>query len=820
MRACGASLLAAAGLLHALLQAPAAPAQAPARWVSRGPGGGGAFFAPAFDPASPGALWVSSDMGDAFRSADAGASWDTVDFRQLQGGNLMYPVQFTSDPRVRYALSGRTPARSADGGATWSPVPLDEWSLESFSLAADPSTTNRLLISDYTTLYFSTNGGGAYSAKFTAPDLHVAGVFFDGADIFVGTRAGLLVSTNGGGAFALSPAAGIPGTEAIVSFAGARQGSARRLFCVTLGSGDVYPSVTGADYGGYRGVYRLEPGPGAAWVRCTNGLGANLPFFVAMAAGDIDTAWLAGATDYPNYPVVFRTVDGGAHWVRSLSVDGNANVRTGWSGDDPGAWNWRKWSYGECALGLAVCASDASRAAITDYGFVHVTTNGGASWYAAYVAAPDLNPTNAATDKTKPYHGVGLENTACWGLAWPDADRIFACCTDLRGMLSAQGGRTWSFPATLTYNSTYEAVWHPAHALLYAAASSVHDLYAWDRYLQDSSIDGGSGEVIFSADRGAAWQRLHFFGMPVVGLAADPARTNRLYACAVHSVSGGIFRTLNLSAGAASTWTRLAVPPRTQGHPYVVRALNDGTLVCSYSGRIASGDFTASSGVFVSTDDGASWADRTATGMRYYTKDVLIDPHDPAQNRWYAGVWGEWGSSAGLGGLYTTTNRGAAWTRITTNLDQVGSCAISPWDPEEMYVTTENQGLWWSTNRRASNPAFLAVTNYPFKHPTRVFYNPFNSNEVWIASYGNGLRLGRRVEPVPSIGSLRRDAAGGFQLDLSGASGQRLETAAAGSAAGPWSPLSTNSILDDTAGMIDPQISLSSNRFYRLRVLR
>src|SRR5206468_201875 len=106
----------------------------------------------------------------------------------------------------------------------------------------------------------------------------------------------------------------------------------------------------------------------------------------------------------------------------------------------------------------------------------------------------------------------------------------------------------------------------------------------------------------------------------------------------------GIFVTNNLSAGAASTWTKLTNPQRTEGHPFNVQVLNDGTLVVTYSARRATingvTQFTPSSGVFVSTDGGQTWADRTdqgsvaGTGMQYWTKDLLIDPTDPSQNTW------------------------------------------------------------------------------------------------------------------------------------------------------------------------------------------
>ena len=89
--------------------------------------------------------------------------------------------------------------------------------------------------------------------------------------------------------------------------------------------------------------------------------------------------------------------------------------------------------------------------------------------------------------------------------------------------------------------------------------------------------------------------------------------------------------------------------------------------------RNSSGAFTASSGVFVSTDGGNTWQDRSAAGMQYYTRDIVIDPFDNNQNTWYAGVWSGWGGPPnGLGGLYRSTNRGQSWTRINA-LDRVSS---------------------------------------------------------------------------------------------------------------------------------------------------
>jgi hypothetical protein len=58
-----------------------------------------------------------------------------------------------------------------------------------------------------------------------------------------------------------------------------------------------------------------------------------------------------------------------------------------------------------------------------------------------------------------------------------------------------------------------------------------------------------------------------------------------------------------------------------------------------------------------------------------------------------------------------------------------------------MFVTTESDGLWSTSNLSATSPTFAADLDYPFAHPMRVFFNPYNAAEVWVASFGGGLRV-------------------------------------------------------------------------------
>jgi hypothetical protein len=57
-------------------------------------------------------------------------------------------------------------------------------------------------------------------------------------------------------------------------------------------------------------------------------------------------------------------------------------------------------------------------------------------------------------------------------------------------------------------------------------------------------------------------------------------------------------------------------------------------------------------------------------------------------------------------------------------------------------MSTEVNGLWHSSNINSQSPGFTQVNGYRFRQPERIFYNPFNSNEVWVTSFGNGIKVG------------------------------------------------------------------------------
>ena len=782
-------ILCSAAVLYALvIGAP------PQLWESRGIGGGGALYNPVFNPSNPAEMYAGCDMSELFHSGDTGHTWSIEHFSVIQGGNHV-GVQFTPDPQVRYSVDyandGMTPVKTTDGGSSWSALPGDPTYGACWEMAVDPNSTTNLLVVDYTHLYYSSNSGDNFALKYTSPMLggaYIAGALWDLPNIYVGTNAGLLVSTDGGSTFNMQPYAGLPAGQALLSFCGAKQGGKTRFFGVAADTADIYVGIFGSDYrniatgiyagsgqvakwssgqvegtGRDKGIERsrdrvadtglpesLSPCPFAiTWIQKQKGIqiGNDYPFFVAMAQNDTSTAYVAGSGS-SGAPTVFKTTTAGDTWIETFLAAGNQNIYTGWcgSGGDRG------WGYAECAMGFSVAANNPNLVAFSDYGFVHLSADGGQNWRQCYVTAATQNPKGGNITPDRFYEGVGLENTSCWDVLWLGRDSVFVGFADINGIRSTDAGTKWAIIPNLTLNSVYRLVEHPQTHVLYAAISSVHDLYQ-STYLRDAKIDGGNGNVKFSTDRGASWNTLHNFAKPVVWIELDPNRPYRMYAAVVNHNSGlgGIWMTNDLQNGASSNWTQLTAPPRTQGHPYNIRVLDDGTLLASFSGRMDStGHFTASSGVFASTDSGQTWQDRSDAGMDYWTMDVVVDPHDSLQNTWYGCVFSGWGGPPnGLGGLYRTTNRGQNWTRIN-DLDRVGSCTVSPRDTNEMYLTTEVNGLWYSENLRSPSPTFDLVNSYPFRHPERIFYNPYDTSGLWVTNFGAGIRVGSTATGIGS----------------------------------------------------------------------
>ena len=95
-----------------------------------------------------------------------------------------------------------------------------------------------------------------------------------------------------------------------------------------------------------------------------------------------------------------------------------------------------------------------------------------------------------------------------------------------------------------------------------------------------------------------------------------------------------------------------------------------------------------------------------------------------------------------------------------------------------------------------------------------MFFNPYDTNEAWVTSYGNGLRLGRVNEPRPLLRSLLRTNTTS-SLTVTAALGQRVVLSASPDLHA-WTTIGTNVMF--TNQFILWETSSAASRFYRADV--
>ncbi len=732
----------------------------PVGFIPKGIGGGGALFMPRINPGNDNEYYVACDMSELFHSTDYGNTYTQLPFSALQTMDVS-TWEFTNIPNTAYSYyndgNNGYPVKTTDGGTTWTMLPGFNSSLgEVYAMKANYNNPSQVLLNYYGSIVLSNDGGNTFPVTVATTaggqGAIMGGVFFDGANIYVGTNLGVYYSTTSGASFSLMTTTGITAGEVIWQFAGAKAGGTTRFCCISGLNANVYNGLKPYSYSGVvANVYTMDYAGGGSgtWVNRTTGITVSNDYvmYVGMAENDINTIYLGGHDAALGAPLVYKSTTGGTAWSKVFNTTTNANIITGWEGSGGD----KNWSWGEACFGMTVAPLNSNKAMFGSFSDVHLTSDGGTTWKQAYVKTTDQHPAGANTPTGRNYHSIGLENTTCWQVLWNSPNTMLAAFSDIGGIRSIDSGNSWSYTcAGMSVNSVYRYEKTPG-GTLFAGTSNIHDMYQSTR-LKDAQLDATDalGNIYFSVNGGANWNVMKSFAHPVFWLAIDPNDSNIMYASIINHASatgspGGIYRTINLNLHAGSAFFILPTPPGTEGHPACLKVLNDGKLLATFSGRISTGTtFTPSSGVFLYNPTTNTWADVSDPGMKYWTKDVVVDPADPTQNTWYACVYTNWGSTgAGQGGLYRTTNRGTSWTKLTgTTFARVESVTFDPVTANRAYLTTETQGLWMTNNMNAPTPTWSLVSSYPFRQPERVYFNPFNTAEMWVSSFGNGMKVG------------------------------------------------------------------------------
>ncbi len=688
-------------------------------WVPVGIGGGGAQYAPSISPLDPNLRFVGSDMSGWYRSTDGGNNWGMLDFYQISAGvdygffnqGFMCAMAYHPvNPGIVYGWGPQQDSQnnppallvSNDAGVNWSVLnATPPWGVARVTVIyLDRANANLMLVGTDSGVYTSTNNG----TTFTGPGLstgYIQGLFIDQSSpagnrtCYAGSGDGIFRSTDNGltwGAFN----AGLPSTNSL-SFCGASTAGGSRLFEIDVNNNSIYTSTNGA-----------------AWVISS---AADTFSMIACADNDTSTAYCTNINDRS----IWKTSDGGTTWAQ-VFIDSApvANAALGWISYD------LSFSWGAPNSMIGVCPSDSGRAMFTNLGETILTNDGGATWQEAYSTYSDAGARAAG----KKWATRGLEMTSAWHYVIDpnNPSYHYICYTDIGFARSTDAGQTWSDTARkgtasqAWTNTFYQIAFNPTPGTIIAAVGGLHDIdHSWPLGR------AGSGGIVRSTDYGATWVPSST-GIPVsptTSVIFDPV--NNIYFAA--SWGNGVYKSTN---AAGTNWVATAPVAIGTNHDVYSLKLVSGKLYCLLS---AQKSYTNPGGLFMSANQGASWANIALSvngGPLKYPTDFDVNPVDP--NTIY--IAAQDGGGLSDGGLWRTTNNGANWTLMNMPVGHTPygfAPSIDPGNTNNVYYSTENQGLFKSANNGAT---WARETGIPFASIQRV---TFDTSGIYVTTFGGGV---------------------------------------------------------------------------------
>jgi photosystem II stability/assembly factor-like uncharacterized protein len=135
-------------------------------WERRNGHGAGALsdfdiLAVAVDPRDPGRVYAGTLRRGLLRSLDGGASWTVPAQGQSAGASVQAIVVDPSRPAIAYASQGGNLLKTADRGATWTPLAGAPYF--AISLALDPSAPRTIYAGTLEGVFRSLNGGATWT---------------------------------------------------------------------------------------------------------------------------------------------------------------------------------------------------------------------------------------------------------------------------------------------------------------------------------------------------------------------------------------------------------------------------------------------------------------------------------------------------------------------------------------------------------------------------------------------------------------------------------------------------------------------------------
>jgi photosystem II stability/assembly factor-like uncharacterized protein len=624
-------------------------------WTLAGPTNiGGRITALGIHPAHPNTIYAGAATGGVWKSTDGGVDWDPI-FDENPSLPIGAITIDPTDPDLVYVGTGEANAsgdsypgdgvyRTTDGGDSWIHLGLEE-SSHIGRIAINPDDTDILFVAATGQLFDTNPERGIYRST-------NAGTTWDQVLFLSDSTAGIDVVIN-------------PANPSIVYAAmweRIRRPEERSVGGLTSG---IHRSTDGGD----------------TWTLLTQGLPAPSPTVgrigLAIAASDPSILYAIYA-DHPGYFAgVYKTTNGGDSWSRV----------------NDSALSYIYSSYGWYFGNIRVDPTDPDVAYAMGIELFR-TTNGGNSWYdISYYIHVDqhalwIDPTNP--NRLIDGHDGGVDISTNAGGNWTKSlnlpiTQFYAGTIDPLNPHRLYGGtQDNGTPRTMTGAlDDWEIIYGGDGFYVIVDPTNSNIIYAEYQYggLGKSTNCGYSFN---SATNGISYSDRRNWMTPVV---MDPSDHNTLYY--------GTYRVYR-TTDAANWWTAISGdltdgpgPGNLVYHTITTIAVSSADLDVVYAG-------TDDANVAVTTNGGTNWTDISDGLPERWVTRIAVDPIDP---QIACATLSGYRQASPLPHVWRTTNTGASWTAITSNLPEapVNDIVIDPADRTRLYLATD-VGTFYSTN--------------------------------------------------------------------------------------------------------------------------